>query len=279
MEEISKNDAPISKAAAAAAKVKKPRTEKQIEAFKRCAEKRKQKFLERKQTQTTAAKDQDQHQDQYQDQKPASSIKVEDAHQNDHYKNLAEQIELLKNQVSSMKQEKEKRQATFLPPIMEEAMEIDEPIPIPVPQHQYQHQHQQRTAAQRSSPVQIPQRKSVQFGQGMAYNVYDGSSNYERNRKRDVRGMDPYIDEKQGMMEKIYSRNVNQMKQQQMDALNANRMSDENSVQLLPSSVNVDRHAPVENMSNMIRSSSFTNSARKQNAIAFNGYRVATRFR
>ncbi len=273
MEEISKNDAPISKAEA---KVKKPRTEKQIEAFKRCAEKRKQKFLERKQTQTTAAKDQD----QYQDQKPASSIKVEDTHQNDHYKNLAEQIELLKNQVSSMKQEKEKRQVTFLPPIMEEAMEIDEPIPIPVPQHQYQqHQHQQRTAAQRSSPVQIPQRKSVQFGQGMAYNVYDGSSDYERNRKRDVRGMDPYIDEKQGMMEKIYSRNVNQMKQQQMDALNANRMSDENSVQLLSSSVNVDRHAPVENMSNMIRSSSFTNSARKQNAIAFNGYRVATRFR
>ncbi len=274
MEEISKNDAPISKAEA---KVKKPRTEKQIEAFKRCAEKRKQKFLERKQIQTTAAKDQDQ--DQYQDQKPASSIKVEDTHQNDHYKNLAEQIELLKNQVSSMKQEKEKRQMTFLPPIMEEAMEIDEPMPIPVPQHQYQHQHQQRTAAQRSSPVQIPQRKSVQFGQGMAYNVYDGSSDYERNRKRDVRGMDPYIDEKQGMMEKIYSRNVNQMKQQQMDALNANRMSDENSVQLLSSSVNVDRHAPVENMSNMIRSSSFTNSARKQNAIAFNGYRVATRFR
>ena len=278
MEEISKNDAPISKAEA---KVKKPRTEKQIEAFKRCAEKRKQKFLERKQTQTIAAKDQDQY--QYQDQKPASSIKVEDTHQNDHYKNLAEQIELLKNQVSSMKQEKEKRQVTFLPPIMEEAMEIDEPIPIPipipVPQHQYQHQHQQRTAAQRSSPVQIPQRKSVQFGQGMAYNVYDGSSDYERNRKRDVRGMDPYIDEKQGMMEKIYSRNVNKMKQQQMDALNANRMSDENSVQLLSSSVNVDRHAPVENMSNMIRSSSFTNSARKQNAIAFNGYRVATRFR
>jgi hypothetical protein len=121
------------------------------------------------------------------------------------------------------------------------------------------------------------------------YGVYQNYPPLPKNSvsKRDIREMDQYIDEKQGMMERIYTRNVNNDRQRQMEESKRYRNTDVDSIQLLPqtngintnSRVDVDRNAPVENMKNMIRSTQFTSSARKQNAVAFNGYRVATRLR
>lgn len=260
-------------------KSKKPRTEKQMEAFKRCVEKRKQKFLERKSQSIPEPVPVYQPQPQ-----PQHQVQFQVADHNE-IKSLAEQIALLKNQLVDMKNEKdrEKVMRTKMVPmssIDEEPMDVDDNYNITGPNisNYVEQQPRSRPLVQQ---VRFEPKRGMDFGY-----VANGPV---PNRKRDVRGMDPYVDEKRGMMEKIYTRNVNVMRQQQMDALNSNRMSDENSVQLLSSNsaypnmdeyserVNNDRQAPVDKMVDMIRSSSFTSNARKQSALAFNGVRVASR--
>lgn len=281
MEESSKVAEPMSKDIM---KSKKPRTEKQMEAFKRCVEKRKQKFLERKSQSITEPVPvyQPQHQPQPQPQ-PQHQVQVQMTDRNE-IKSLAEQITLLKNQLVDMKQEKDrekvmKSKIVPMSSIDEEPMDVDDNYNVTGPNiSNYVEQQRSRPLVQQ---VRFEPKRGMDFGY-----VANGPV---PNRKRDIRGMDPYVDEKRGMMEKIYTRNVNVMRQQQMDALNSNRMSDENSVQLLSSNsaypnmdeynerVNNDRQAPVDKMVDMIRSSSFTSNARKQSALAFNGVRVASR--
>lgn len=258
MEEISKESISISKPME---KEKRARSQKQIEAFKLCAEKRRLKLLEKKQLPSDSSL--------LAKSNPNINANVRVVPENE-YSKLAEEIKILKNQVDDMKQAKQRLAMAMTPINEEESMEIDETPHMSQASPRYNQQYQQQHN-------QLQRRHGAVGLEYAMHNQQQNSSN--ASRKRDIRGMDPYTDEKQGMMEKIYSRNVNQMKQQQMDALISNRMIDENSVQLLPSSVNVDRHAPVENMSTMIRSSAFTNNARKQNAVAFNGYRVASRIR
>lgn len=263
MEEISKENATISKPT----KEKKARSQKQIEAFKLCAERRKQKLLEKKQNPTSTVVSH-----------PVINQTTSSEHE---YKKLAEQIEMLKNQVVDMKQSK---QRIMMPVINEESMDVDvdESTPYVAPQRVQFRQQEPQEQQERQQQFQF-QRRQDMIGKGLGYSVHNQYQN-SNNRKRDVRGMDPYIDEKQGMMEKIYSRNVNQMKQKQIDVMDRRRMMDDNSIQLLAPQesqagvgVDVDRNAPVENMTTMIRSSAFTNAARKQSAVSFNGYRVASR--
>lgn len=269
MEEISKENATISKPT----KEKKARSQKQIEAFKLCAERRKQKLLEKKQNPTSTVVS------------PVINTQTSLMSSSEHeYKKLAEQIEMLKNQVVDMKQSK---QRIMLPVINEESMDVDvdESTPYVAPQRvQFRQQEPQEQQERQQQQQQFQfQRRQDMIGKGLGYSIHNQYQN-SNNRKRDVRGMDPYIDEKQGMMEKIYSRNVNQMKQKQIDVMDRRRMMDDNSIQLLAPQesqagvgVDVDRNAPVENMTTMIRSSAFTNAARKQSAVSFNGYRVASR--
>jgi hypothetical protein len=270
MEEISKENATISKPMA---KEKKPRSQKQMDAFRLCAERRKQKLLEKKQNVMPQLH-------------PAQ--KEREQNMSDQvYKNLAEQLEMLKNQVVDLKQEKEKAKACIrmntnapvhLPMIEEEPMDIEPQQP----QHQPQHQPQYRKPQQ--NQFQFQKREDM-FGQGIGYAVNNSQYQIE-SRKRDVRGMDPYIDEKQGMMERIYTRSVNNDRQRQMEESQRYSKVDGDSIQLLPATngnsmnrVDVDRYAPIENMKTMIRSTQYTSNSRKQNAVAFNGYRVASRFR
>jgi hypothetical protein len=285
MEESSKVVEPMSKDIL---KSKKPRTEKQMEAFKRCVEKRKQKFLDRKSQSVPKPIPEYQHQPPHQPQslpqsQPQHQVEAQVTDRNE-IKSLAEQIALLKNQLVDMKQEKDrekvmKSKIVPMSSIDEEAMDVDDNYNVTGPNiSSYVDQQRSRPLVQQ---VRFEPKRGMDFGY-----VANGPV---PSRKRDIRGMDPYVDEKRGMMEKIYARNVNVMRQQQMDALNSNRMSDENSVQLLSSNsaypnmdeygerVNNDRQAPVDKMVDMIRSSSFTSNARKQTALAFNGVRMASR--
>ena len=285
-------------------KMKRPRTEKQMEAFKKCMEKRKQKLEERKNNTPPVQSQQQTHDHNL-------YIPVKD---NVIYKNLIEQIETLKNQVGGISKHMETTNVNNItnrdPPKQQQQqqfhihnkmdnlnnlnqsdkyndfeMEIEPPQPtaaMPLPMqapmsHEYNNYN--------NFNYNVQSRQNM-MRQNLGYNINSHvQQNSNQNRKRDIRGMDPYADEKQGMMEKIYTRSTNQYKQQQLELQRQNAMSDENSIQILNQAHQnrnenfTDRSAPVENMTNMIRSTSITPQARRQSAIAFNGLRVASRFR
>lgn len=288
MEEISKENVSISKPEA---KAKKERSQKQIDAFQICVEKRKQKILEKKQG------------------NHANEIK-KDVSDESKYKALTDQIELLKSQFKVM------RHPPPPPSPIPVQASLQMPMPMPMPMQMsmhtinenenendndamevdrapssrmaIQHQQQQQQHQQNNYPKQPQQqvmfrKRDENVGGYGAYQSYSPLSQSNTSAKRDIRAMDQYIDEKQGMMERIYTRNVNNDRQRQMEEeSNRYRSSNVDSIQLLSqtnSRVDVDRNAPVENMKNMIRSTQFTSGARKQNAVAFNGYRVASRLR
>lgn len=260
-------------------KEKKPRTEKQLEAFKRCAEKRKQKLLDKQ-----------------------NSIQVDKKEKEVNQQlllSLMDQINQLKNEHSRVLQQSN-AVVESIPTPAPAAVPLHTPINNDRDMHHHHHNHQTNTNEPVYRPYHPPnpshQPTMMELGCGMGYNVSGG-------RKRDVRGMDPYADERQGMMEKVYARNVNIEKQREMERMQRFRFADENSIQLLsnkqnqstqdytyPDSMEIDNNQnhdvhdargriemQAQNMSTMIRTGGLTNQARKAGAIAFNGLRVASR--
>ena len=289
-------------------KEKKPRSEKQMEAFKRCAEKRKQKLLER-----NIIKQQ------------TKSSPNADVIESNALKVIMEQINELKNQVKISNQKDIQQQQPQPQPqthshpqlqmmhqdLMEEEIDhkINQPLRIStastIPtqhhhqhqnQYQYQHQHQHQHQHQRNQHQHYFQSNNDVLGLGVG-NGYDVTG----RQKRDIRGMDPYADERQSMIEKVYTRNVNIERQRELEKYNQKRFSDENSIQLLNPQYNqynqyngngedrmqVEKYDyndsrgkivdQAQNMSNMIRTGSNTTQSRKSGAIAVNGLRVASR--
>lgn len=294
-------------------KEKKPRSEKQMEAFKRCAEKRKQKLIER-----NIIKQQ------------TKSSPNADVIESNALKVIMEQINELKNQVKISNQKDIQQQPQPQPQIhpqlqlqtmhqdlMEEEIDqkINQPLristasTIPTQQHhhqrqhqnqyQYQYQHQHQNQHQHQHQHQRNQHQHyfqsnndvLGLGVGSGYDVTG-------RQKRDIRGMDPYADERQSMIEKVYTRNVNIERQRELEKYNQKRFSDENSIQLLNPQYNQyngngedrmqvenydynDSRGKIvdqaQNMSNMIRTGSNTTQSRKLGAIAVNGLRVASR--
>lgn len=266
-------------------KEKKPRTEKQIEAFKRCAEKRRLKLVEKENLVETEKKEKESQQQLIQ--------------------NMMDQINQLKNQVQVQHQQQPIQVQTQVQTQVQPQVQPQLPQPVQVQQVQQvkpavqQYQHQQHKQHQHQS-------NHMDIGMGLGYNVVDNVNvNATRsNNKRDIRGMDPYADERQGMMEKVYARNVNMERQREMDRVQQRtRFADENSIQLLHpqpqphpqydqmevdynshnnnNNINNDRRGYIEaqsqNMSSMIRTGVLTNQFRKAGAIAVNGLRVASR--
>lgn len=289
-------------------KEKKPRSEKQMEAFKRCAEKRKQRLLER-----NIIKQQ------------TKSSPNADVIESNALKVIMEQINELKNQVKISNQKDIQQQQPQPQPqthshpqlqmmhqdLMEEEIDhkINQPLRIStastIPtqhhhqhqnQYQYQHQHQHQHQHQRNQHHHYFQSNNDVLGLGVG-NGYDVTG----RQKRDIRGMDPYADERQSMIEKVYTRNVNIERQRELEKYNQKRFSDENSIQLLNPQYNqynqyngngedrmqVEKYDyndsrgkivdQAQNMSNMIRTGSNTTQSRKLGAIAVNGLRVASR--
>ena len=221
-------------------KEKKPRSEKQMEAFKRCAEKRKQKLLER-----NIIKQQ------------TKSSPNADVIESNALKVIMEQINELKNQVKISNQKDIQQQQPQPQPqthshpqlqmmhqdLMEEEIDhkINQPLRIStastIPtqhhhqhqnQYQYQHQHQHQHQHQRNQHQHYFQSNNDVLGLGVG-SGYDVTG----RQKRDIRGMDPYADERQSMIEKVYTRNVNIERQRELEKYNQKRFSDENSIQLL----------------------------------------------
>lgn len=277
-------------------KEKKPRSEKQMEAFKRCAEKRKQKLIER-----NIIKQQ------------TKSSPNADVIESNALKVIMEQINELKNQVKisnqkDIQQQQPQQQPQPQPQIhpqlqlqtmhqdlMEEEIDqkINQPLristasTIPTQQHHHQQQHQ------RNQHQHYFQSNNDVLGLGVG-SGYDVTG----RQKRDIRGMDPYADERQSMIEKVYARNVNIERQRELEKYNQKRFSHENSIQLLNPQYNQfngngedrmqvenydynDSRGKIvdqaQNMSNMIRTGSNTTQSRKLGAIAVNGLRVASR--
>lgn len=268
-------------------KEKKPRSEKQLEAFKRCAEKRRIKLLEKEQG--------------------ILSEKKEKENQTNLIKSMMEQINQLKNQVQVQVQTQNQTQVQpqVQPQVQNQSQvqvesQVESQVQVQVkPQvkphfqiqsHQYQHQHQHQPT-------------HMDLGMGLGYSV-SANSNLARNNnnKRDIRGMDPFADERQGMMERVYTRNVNLERQKEMDRVRQTRFADENSIQLLQPQPQYDQdnrmeiedmnmtmnnrynndprgriESQAQNMSSVIRTGSLTNQARRAGAIAVNGLRVASR--
>lgn len=285
-------------------KEKKPRSEKQMEAFKRCAEKRKQKLLER-----NIIKQQ------------TKSSPNADVIESNALKVIMEQINELKNQVKISNQKDIQQQQpqpqphpqlqlqTMHQDLMEDEIDqkINQPLRIStastIPtqhqnqhqnQYQYQHQHQQHQQRNQHQHYFQSNNDVLGLGVGSGYDVTG-------RQKRDIRGMDPYADERQSMIEKVYTRNVNIERQRELEKYNQKRFSDENSIQLLNPQYNQynqyngngedrmqvenydynDSRGKIvdqaQNMSNMIRTGSNTTQSRKLGAIAVNGLRVASR--
>lgn len=290
-------------------KQKKPRTEKQMEAFRKCAEKRKQKLLDKKNTIATIPVDNIISASTSAESSLPIQTKPALLQQDDRYERLLAQMEMLQNHISGVNKKLESTSLVSVnnistPPlannisnnVMDTDMMDDDDDDVNT------HSHSNFSF---SAPKTIPTQTQTQtfrnaninrpvLGQGLGYNITSQIQN-AASRKRDVRGMDPYADEKQGMMEKIYARQTNQYKQQIMEQERRKMLADENSIQILngesqmqidsPSSIantyhrNTDRFAPVEQMSTMIKSASNTIQARRNNAVAFNGLRMASRFR
>lgn len=257
-------------------KIKKPRSEKQIEAFKKCAERRKQKLLEKNNNVSIK------------ENAPATSFV-----NNDILKGLYDQIAELKNQVTVVN----KRSNRIEEP---DNMETERIQTEQVPQQQRQHQLQQQPTFVGNLQSQNHTATPIGVGLGLGLGIGMGNGyNVSGRNKRDIRGMDPYADERQGMIEKVYARNVNYEKQRELDRMNHRRYADENSIQLLnhhrdenemevdsrytnrPNIQDNDRRGSItsnaENMSSMIRTGSNTTQARRISAIAVNGLRVASR--
>lgn len=272
-------------------KEKKPRTEKQIEAFKRCAEKRKLKLVEKENLVETEKKEKETQQQLIQ--------------------SMMDQINQLKNQVQVQVQTSNQVE-TQVQTQVQPQVQPQQPVQVKQVQQvqQFQQVQQVKPAVQQYQHQQHKQHQHqsnhMDIGMGLGYNVVDNVNvNAARsNNKRDIRGMDPYADERQGMMEKVYARNVNMERQREMDRVQQRtRFADENSIQLLHPQPhpqydqmevdynnynynnninnNNDRRGYIEsqsqNMSSMIRTGVLTNQFRKAGAIAVNGLRVASR--
>lgn len=289
------------------AKPKKPRTEKQMEAFRKCAEKRKQKLLDRKNIIASAPTDNTKFVSTSIETSLPIQTKPALLQQDDRYERLLAQMEMLQNHITGVNKRLESPALGSVnniqtPPsvnntsniVMDADMMDDEDV------NTYSHSNFSFSAPNIiPTPTSTPTFKNTNInrpllGQGLGYNITSQIQN-TASRKRDVRGMDPYADEKQGMMEKIYARQTNQYKQQMMEQERRKIMADENSIQILNGDSqmqidssssnantyhrNTDRFAPVEQMSTMIKSASNTIQARRNNAVAFNGLRMASRFR
>jgi len=283
MEEITKETptiSEVSKAENVKVKVKKPRTPAQLEAFKKCVANRKANIDKRKSSSTPsqAATSQTLTQTVVGDQSSASFAKqVEELRKQMEANNKA--IEEYKERI---KQEYESKYAAnnsyhTHDQDVHVGMDVDEPE-IARPAHSLTHS---RTVHA------LPTNRRAGYAEDVMF--YDPMSNVSNNRKRDIRGMDPYADEKQGMLEKIYARNTNAYRQNLMEQQRRTRMATEDSIQILaprvqssssqqvqqsehvqdvqPSTPSVDRWDPIENMKAMIRGD-------KGKYIGFNGVRL-----
>lgn len=292
MEEITKETATISEPA----KAKKPRTAAQMEAFKKCVANRKANIDKRKSLSANTNTE----------SKPAGQVAVAPASVDSTAQIVAKQVEELKKQMEEnnraieeykehIRREYEAKhlannsiQAYHSPDIDIDnvgGMEIDElPQSKPIPMH-----------APKPSASYTYRPQHVNRG-GYADDVgfYDPST--AQSRKRDIRGMDPYADEKRGMLEKIYARNTNAYRQNLIEQQRRSKMASEDSIQILApriqqqqqqqqemqemqemrenqaSTPSVDRWDPVENMKAMIR-------GEKGKYTPFNGIRLPSTVR
>lgn len=242
MEEISKPDATISEAENKNKKSRKPRTEAQMLAFKKCVENRKANIAKRKQgldTNTSSTLH-------------PENIIVKTVEQLK--KQMEEQNRRMEEYKESIRREYEEkiRQNTF-----SSSSHDDQDVMMDT-QAEDHHHHQQQMQQTRAQPVRFQHQHQPQAqAQAQAQNTYGHNHNQNRihnvrinnqddiaffdptssvantSRKRDVRGMDPYHDEKQGMLEKIYARNTNAYRQQLMEQQQKMRMASEDSIQIL----------------------------------------------
>lgn len=273
MEEITKESASITKQ-------KKPRTEKQLEAFKKCVANRKANIDKRKSGSSAVTST----------AVPTAPAAIVDTTQTllqiqQLKKQMEEQNRSLEEYKAKLQREYEERlNRPSLPTINEHIVDVDndddggddsmqvEPVR---PKHL---QQIHRAPIQRSLPTARVRTGEIGF--------YDQSaSNFNFNGKRDVRGMDPYADEKQGMLEKLYARNTNIYKQKVMDQQQRRMLAHEDSIQILAphqdvtmgenvqdpalQPPSVDRWNPIENMKALIR-------GEKTKYIGFNGVRAPT---
>ena len=256
---------------------KKPRTQKQIEAFKRCAEKRKQNLLN-----LNAAK---QHQE---NNSVNNSVNSDVEEYKSQVKEMLSELSLLRkhfDERAKVKPEKEKMHVQFADDV---GMDMDVDMNTEV---ETQSQSRPPVRMQVKTPQSLNQRQ-------FEYGYHDHHEQFNSNGKRSINQMNPYDDERRGLIEKIYARNVNAERQARMDALrNTNRLND-NSIQILQpqlqpneTGIGMDmegisvgtREDPrsrivtqAQVVANMIKSGSNTQMARKAGAIAVNGLRVAS---
>lgn len=292
MEEISKDDSSLSKSG----KVKKARSAAQMEAFKKCNANRKANIEKRKLgivekidvasvsiPVSTKAEDSSSavaianQVEELRKQMEANNRAIED-----YKERLRMQYEDKYNMDQKMQNQRQKHR-------MDEdqnRMEIDEPEHA----HEYEQEYEEvkrihPPPQQQQHHHQIPYRPPIvntRVGYADSIAFYNPNiANQNQNRKRDIRGMDPYADEKRSMLEKIYTRNTNTYRQNLLEQQRKLRMAGEDSIQILASKVQqqpepqsqmqmqmqmdvvpskepastptVDRWDPVENMKALIR--------------------------
>lgn len=292
-------------------KIKKPRTAKQIEAFKRCAEKRKQNLMNKNvMPKQVSLKEKEKEKEN------------ENASERNEIRAMINELNQLKNQLQAQTQPQPQPQQQPVQTITvkDQSQSQNKVNQKPTVSFKQPERDMQNDMDVEDEPMTMP--TSIEHGPMQITNDHYSfgfddenetinNSNVSRTRKRNVHQMNPYEDDRRSMVEKIYMRNQNSERQARMDEMR-NRMqvdnrTNENSIQIIQprnmqdrsqnqnqqqhqthsnsnmnTNMNRDRDGrgeimtQAQVMASMIKTGSNTISARKSSAMAVNGLRVAT---
>lgn len=241
-------------------KVKRARTEKQIEAFKRCAEKRKQNLQLKAQVQPQANVNTNSTKSTSAETGNVNSNSISNPISNEDVRNMLSVFSMFKTHLENIKVQSKEKDKDKTQGIMTGADLTDQNRNKMVSFNNSdgdgddvgQQKQKQMNVGMNSMDTtmmdvdlnldaDVTQSERIPVSRQPVSREYGyGYPNQQHNnpRKRDIYSVNPYEDERRSMIEKIYARNMNLERQSRMDIEDRERQNiasmNDNSIQIIP---------------------------------------------